>query len=589
MAVVIASTVACKKDLHTSSVAQVLPSEVSSKLSRELLAFVEILPADVTGFGYIELGTSLDKLWPLGPDYQGMIADYVEMAQRRWGVDIKKIRGVGVAVQADEPVWFVDLGATANVAAMSHPDVSLVRVGQLTVMGKPSAVSAMVASGQRGAMLLPQRTAWVQHALGRAAGNTAFFSLAADKLAASAGEKERKMIDSAEDLTGVFGKGSLALHATIKPGRMAEARGPVDAGLAMGRAEMMAKLAAMEPNGPEAVAAILARHYGEAMFKGIQVTASGDQLSVSLPWRAPTLPGPAAAPPLAERVVAPDEWAVAQLDLGAPLLQVLVGATDMIGAPLDRAKLTSELLVELSKVGDVPALDPRTVTVSVGGLQALISLHAAKGALPKGTFPIAHGEAMATSTPWGLALATSDMAPTLAEALARPSSGMPLAASSKVAADDQALLRAVVDLDRLPAMMRAMAGQIPVRTVELTATSRGFTANVLAKAGQVAQVQALIDLFKSAMAAESERKYRDRKQASAEDEAVAIAVYHQVQVLSRVVTPKIDGDRLTFSYAFPPLDVPAVQLLGAIGVTAMSAIPEALRDEKQGGESAIAH
>lgn len=588
VAVVVASSVGCKKDLHTSSVASVLPSGVASKLSPELLAFIEVIPADVSGFGYVELGTSLDKALPLSPEYKGMVDDYLEMAQRRWGIDARNLRGAGVAVQDQAPVWFFDLG-NANLASLNQAEVSVVRVGKLTAVGTPAAVSAMVASGQRGEMLVKKRTAWVQHALGYAAGGAGFFTLAGEKLLAVADAQERKAVESVDDVTGVIASGGFTLHATAKPGKVADVRTPVEAGIAMGRVALAAKLAELSKGGPDAVLAILARHYGEAFLNGLQVTAQGDHLSLTMPWRAPQWPQTSPAPPLAERVVAPDEWAVGQVDLGAPILQTMIALTDLVGAKLDRGKLASELLAQGGGAGDFPGVDPRTFTISVGGMQALLSMHHAKVPVPKGVFPIVGGMAVAAETQWGLVIAPADMKATLDEALARKLAPMPLSTSSKVVAGgSDTRARIVVDLDRLPAMMKMAAGQLPVRTLELAATAHSFVATVVAKPGQAQQVVALIDMFKGAMMAEAEPKYRDRKALSVEEEVAAIAAYHQLLLLSQLATPKVEGDRLTFSHEFPMPDFTVVPWIGAVGVLGMSMIPKSLHEEqeRQGGAAA---
>ena len=56
---------------------------------------VEVLPADVASFGYFELGTSFDKVLPVSAEMKGMVDDLVEMGKRRWGVDLREVRGIG--------------------------------------------------------------------------------------------------------------------------------------------------------------------------------------------------------------------------------------------------------------------------------------------------------------------------------------------------------------------------------------------------------------------------------------------------------------------------------------------------------------
>lgn len=570
VAVVVASSAACKKDLHTSSVAAVLPGDVASKYSREQLSFLEVLPADLAGFGYVEMGVSIDQILPAGSDYSGAIDDVVEMAQRRWGVELKKMHGFGIATLGDEPVVFAELGKAANLPA-TNDDVFAGRLGELTLLGKASSVNAMLAAIKQGPTLIKAQPAWVKRALGHAAGSMAFYTFSAGKLLAKGDVEDRAMLDNIEDGTVIAGNTELAARFTVKPGKMAAARAPADAGLVKGREHMGIAIARMSSSGgPEAIAALLGRHYGEAMLGGIQITEQGDTLSMTLPWRAPSLPATSPAPALSERVVTPDEWAVVQLDLGAPLLQTFIGLTDVMGLPLDRAKLGGELLAELSKALDVPAIDPRTATVSVGGMSALVSLHAAKGALPKGAFPIAKGSAVAAATPWGIAVTIEAMSSTLTDALAKPAAGLPMAAQSKLAGNSQAILRGFVDFDRLPMMAKAMVGSVPVRSAEILVTAGAIEATVVAKPGQAGQIQALATMAQNLAIGESEPKYRDRKAGKPEDEIEAIFQYHTVKILGQIMTPKVDGDRLTFSHklAFAqmsPRATTAIIALGALG------------------------
>ena len=572
VAVVVASSVACKKDLHTSSVAAVLPGDVASKYSKEQLAFIEVLPADLAGFGYFEMGMSLDQIIPAGTDYRGAVDDLVEMAQRRWGIEVRNVHGFGVAAQGGEPVLFAELGKAA-VVPVTDPDFATGRLGDLTLLGKPASVTAMLASVKQGPTLIKARPEWVKRALGHAAGAAAFYTFAADKLLLKADAESRVMLENIDDGTVLAGDSELALRFTVKPGKMAAARAPADQTLGKARAHVAAEIGQMSTAGAEAVVAILARHYGQAMLGGVQIAEQGNTLSVSLPWRAPSMPATSPAPSLSERVVAPDEWAVLQLNLGAPVLQTLVALTDVVGLPLDRAKLGGELLAELSKLLDIPAIDPRAATVSVGGLSGVVSLHTEKGALPKGAFPIAKGEAVAAATPWGVAVTIESMRSTLTDALAKPSAGLPLAAQSKLAGNNQAILRGFVDFDRLPMMAKAMVGSVPVRSVELSMTRDLLEATVVAKPGQAAQIQGLAGMAAGIVAGDSEQKYRDRKSASAEQEAEAIVHYHTAKMLSQMMTPKVDGDRLTFSHklvwgALPPRAMAAMMSLGFVSAFA---------------------
>ena len=46
--------------------------------------------------------------------------------------------------------------------------------------------------------------------------------------------------------------------------------------------------------------------------------------------------------------------------------------------------------------------------------------------------------------------------------------------------------------------------------------------------------------------------YQDRKKLAPEDELRAIVLHHQIQFMTQILTPKVQGDRMTFSYSVSP-------------------------------------
>lgn len=573
VAVVVASAVGCKKDLHTSPVAAVISGDVASKLSAQELAFLEVLPGDVTAFGYVELGMSLDQVIPQGNDYRGMSDDLVEMAKRRWGVEVKNVRGFGIAGQGEKFSIVLDLGGAAALPAQGS-DFATGKLGALTVLGEPDAVAGLVASAQKGPALIKANPEWVKRALGYAAGEPFFLSATGDFLRAANKDEDGKMLmQSLDDATFVVGKAALSSVLTVKPGQMATARGPIEMVIGKAKAELDAKIAQLPSAGPDAIATILAKHYGHAVLDGIAISERGNALEVRLPWRAPQLPAPVASPALSERVVVADEWAVVQLDLGAPMLQQLIAFTDLLGNPLDRAKLHGELLGELAKLLDVPAVDPRAVTVSVGGMAGVASVHASKGALPGNAFPVLRGEAVAAATPWGLAVTLESMSSVLTDSLKKPGAPLPLVAQSKLLGDSKAFLRGAVDFDRLPMMAKAMTGSVPVRSAEFAATATSLEAVVVAKPGQAQQILGLVNMAKGMVEGEMAKDYPNRQSLSAEAEVKAIAQFHMGKALSKMLSPKVEGDRLTFSLKMPASAMPenTAAAMFAIGAVAGAA------------------
>ena len=583
-----AALASCSSGLRPTGVAAVLPSDVAQKLPRELMAFVDELPADVSGFGYLDFGAPMDQFLDLGPEYRPMMDDLLEMTRRRWGVDPRRARGVGVARVGDKFVYFGDVGAA--VAVPSDPSFAVGRLGAFTIVGEPPAVQAVLASAKQG-KLAKQRLPWVQSALARAAGQLTFYSFPGDKLPPPTTPTAIKTQAAILHGTVTVSASGFASYLTAKPGQVATVRAPVETALAEGRVAFQA-LGAMGSGAGigAAMQGILARHYGTALLAGMQVSAAGDELTIALPWHAPAMPAPTPAPALGERVVTHGEWAVMQLDLGQPLLRGLVSITDVLGAPLDRSKLVSELLAELTKAMDVPAMDPRAATVSVGGMSALVSLHGDKPTLPGGMFGVAHGQVVGAATPWGIVATAPNMTEALQEALDESAQGMPLAESSRFAADRSAMVRAMVDLSRLPPMLKIMASELPIHSVELAASATRFEADVVVKSGQLAQVQQLLNLFIEGMTSELGSSYQDRKKASATAELGAIIAHHQIQIVRQVLTPKVQGDRLTFVYAVSPQlsrSLWIIGVLGAIGGISAPAFQQYL--QQQQAPSAIAN
>jgi hypothetical protein len=566
------SALSCGSGLRTSGVVAILPGDVSSKLSKGVLDVVEVLPANIEGFGYLDFGAPLDQLLAMGPDYQGMIDDLTAMAKRRWNFDPHTLSGIGVLAFQHEPLIVGELGEAVALPT-SSADFATAKLGKLTVGGKPAVVQAFVAASAQQPRLVKARVEWVKHALGHAAGKAAFYSASAEALMADASAKDKGYLAHLQFATVTFSGSEGAAYMLAKPGQVGELQKPLDAALASGRSELAAHLATMPLTAEMSLAKTLIQHYATALFSGLSVKTSGDELTVALPWRTPSLPALTAAPSLQERVVAKDEWAVLQLHLGAPMMQLAIALSDVLGAPLDRAKLGAELISQLSQLLDVPAVDPRTATVSVGGASALVSLHTDHPTGRGSAFAIGQGKMMAAPTPWGLVITASQLGDSLSESLARAPAGLPLATSSKVASKSDAFFRATVDLERLPLMARAFVGDLPLRTVEVSASSAGFSAEVAVKPGQLAAVQQILTLAKDSIATAVEGPYRKRQEGSAEQEAMAIAQYHQAKLVARVLTPKVEGDRMTFSYAWSASIPRGVPIMAGVGVLSAVAIP----------------
>lgn len=538
---------ACPRPRPTG-VAAVLTDEVAQKLPKELFAFVDVLPAGVTGFGYVDFGAPMLQLFDFGPDGKPMLDDLAEMAQRRWGIDPRNARGLGFASVNKQVVMFADVGAKATLP--SESGIASARLGAFTIVGSAAAVQAMQAAASRGTLAKTQ-VEWVKSALGHAAGQSAFYTFPAEALPKADTPEDAKMLAALSWGTVTLGQTGGAAHLDARPGQVATLRAPIDKAIGEMNTQIAQASNLQARTMDQVFLRLVARHYGTALSKSLKVTTAGDLLSLTLSWHKPALPQTQPAPGLEQRVIAHDEWAVMQLDLGNPLALLAAAATDVLGSALAREQLASEVVGELTRAVGLPALDPRGAVVSVGGMAALISVHGAKPQIASGMFPVLEGQAQAATTPWGYVVTPASMVETLENALDRQASGLPLAQSSRFATRRDVMMRAFVDLTRLPMMMQLMVRDLPILTVEMAGGMGWFEADVVAKSGQAAQVQQYLNLAKNAVHAPLGNKYQERKSLGPAEELAAILMHHQLVTFDKLLTPKISGDRLTFSYTMP--------------------------------------
>lgn len=543
----VTSLTACPRPRPTG-VAAVLSDEVAHKLSKELFAFVDVLPAEVTGFGYVDFGEPLLQILQFGPDAKPMLDDLTEMVQRRWGIDPRNMRGIGVAAIGDKLVAFGEMGAKASLP--SESGIASAKLGAFTIVGSTAAVQAMQAAATRG-LLAKTKVEWVKSALGHAAGQSAFYTFPAEALPKASAPDEAKVLAALSWGTVTVGPTGGAAHLDAKPGQVATLRAPIDQVVG----EMTAQItqaANMQPSSLEQLfLRMVARHYGTALTKSFKVTATGDLLSLTLPWHAPVMPKALPTPGLEQRVIAHDEWAVVQLDFGNPLALLVASLTDVLGSPLAREQLAAQLTSDLTSTAGLPEVDPRGLVVSVGGMAALVSVHGGKQQTASGMFPVLHGQAQAAGTPWGYVVTPSNMVDTLENALDRQATGLPLAQSSRLAARKDVMMRAFVDLTRLPMMLQIMVRELPILTIEMAGGMGWFEADVVARSGQAAQVQQYLALAKNVISSPLGNKYQERKNLRPSEELGAIVMHHQLAMFDKMLTPKVSGDRLTFSYSMP--------------------------------------
>ena len=565
----------CKKEGAGSGVAALLTKDVASRLSKDVLVFAESLPADTQVFGYLDLGRSIDSLSQgVFSPYRGALDDLLAMTKRRFGVDVSKVSGAGLVVIARKPVFLLPLALPGGKAPSlgDNAPVRAMAMGPLTAIGEPDGLAALEAARKGGKALYKAHPAWVKGALTHGAGNLTFVSANVAALLKDAPGPVDPPMNEVTYGTLVLGKRGVASFVACTPGGATKVRAFLENGLdvARGEAEREAQALSSTEFGP--LASALLRRYNAALFQSIKLAVTGDEVSVALTWRAPELPKVQPAPPLSERLIAKDEWAVAQVNFGGPMIDLVVALTDVLGTPIDRPAVVADLVGAAGKALGVLDFNPRAITVSAGASSILASVHTKVSGLPQEPVPAAGGALAALVQPWGVALALADQAPALVEAAATPGQPLALLASSKLGGGTDAAARIFVDATRLPPQLIPNL-PVPVSSVEMLFTSTSFTAEVVALPGQAGALTGPIAQAKDAITAQAALLYKNREQGPVQLEVMAIMQHHQAQLVAELLTPKVQGDRLTFALSFPAVQMQLVGGAALVGVLGAIAIP----------------
>lgn len=577
----------CKKEGSSSSpVAALLPASTADKLPGGLLAFADELPADLDAFGYADVGMTLDQLTAdkrmLGT-YRTLYEDLAAMTQRRWGIDVRKLSGVGFVVHQHEPLLVAAVPSKPLVAQGGEQieDVMLGQLGKLTVLGEPKAVAGLLAAAKQGKRLYQENPAWMRSAMTRAAGNSAFVSVSVQPLLSSAPANAKAMLGDVLASTVAVGSSGVVLAVMCKPNTVGKVRLMVEQGLAMAKEMVEAKGQNLPAEPPGPLFGVLLRHYSAAFFKSLEQKVNGDELSMTLGWHAPSFPAmqPVA---LAERVVAPGEVAVAQVNLGAPVLDLALALTDVLKSPLDRAALKKELAAELAKLAGVPGLDPRAVTISVGPQGSFfVSLHNAPVGAPLTPLPLFGGAVDAVATPWGLALnPVPAQGGQVLAAAGQPEPGLPLSGVKLLDAKD-VYFRGYVDLTKLPQELMAEAAKDlhavlgELRSVAMVSTDSHMALDVTTSPGKAKEVaKELEGLIGQMVPPEIEEMYKNRAKVSTVEELMAVVQHYQRDILKQYLTPKsVQSDKLSFAADMEPAQMQMMTAVALVGVAAAVAIP----------------
>lgn len=576
-----AGLAACKKQ-SGSGVAALLPKDKAAALSKQALAFYELVPEATPAFGYVEFGTSLDQSMKAQPQLvRDVYADFAEMLQRRFGLQLGGLTGAGfVFVGEDDAVFVLAPPAGGKLPTLPPGDVKAALFGGAMILGEPKHVDAFLATGKQKKPLYKQAPAWLGRALALGAGADAAMYFDGEAMRAAQGPRAKPPTDAIEknlqDAVVIADGTTLALELGCKPKTAGEVRARFDQLLAEGRAGVKQLAAELPGDGPGKLAAAMLGIYSEAFFNSVKLSTKGDQVTAKLALRVPELPKPAKPQPLAQRLIAKDEWAVAQLHFGAPLIDLLVALSDLFEARIDRAAVTRQLIDTVGQAIGIPGLNPTGLTLSAGADSILASVHTPTSGLSPEPVSLLGGQLAAVAQPWGVALTVGDQAPALQQALAAPSPPLALLASSKLAAEERAIFRAFIDVTRLPPAL-APPMPLPVQSLAMVLTETTFTVEAAALPGRVEELTGPLAQVVAGLSQQMNAKYQSRQNASAEDEAEAIFAYHFAKLAVGVFTPEVQGDVLRFSSTFPNMQIPLLAGAATTGVLAAVAIPAFVR------------
>jgi hypothetical protein len=562
----------CRKE-NPSRVAAMLPRDVAAKLSPEFLAVAEALPANLQAFGYFDLGGPLTPLPPTWADYHVALNDLLAMAKRRWGVDLSKLRGYGAVAVDNTYVLVAALPPPQQVPPALEDEWTFGRLGALTTFGPRQAVAAVTAAAQQQKPFYVEHAAWLKAMLTHAAGARMMgAAVLTAELRRELPASVAAQLTTLEFTTFAVGNGGAAIYLHCNPQGAAGVRALVDTGVGLASQALSSRLAELPSVGPGPLAKALVQPLAQALLKDVKVTTQGDTVAVELPWHGPTLPPPAAAAAITDRVIAPGEWAVAQLDLRRPALEALVASLDVLGVPLDRGALTAQLKAEVSTWMGTPPIDPHGFVVSAGTDLVAVSIQG-PGVAPSPTLVMsAVGDLAVLPTAWGIAVTGKADGPALQQAALQPSHPLPLAASKLLA--QKGYLFAAVDLSGAPAQVRQAFGNAPLRSLEAAAAGATFQVDVLAEPGKASEIEASLKRLIDTMKAQAEPPYRDRANGPAALELIAIMQHQQVELMAQMATSRGgSGDRLHFEREFPLMREPMFTSAMAVGVLAAIAIP----------------
>lgn len=576
LAIAGAGLTACKKEGAGSGVAALLSKDKAAALSKQALAFYELVPEGTPAFGYVDFEKSIDQSMKAQPQlFRDLYADFSEMVQRRFGLEIGGLTGAGfVFINENDAVFVLPAPAGGKLPTLPPGEVKAALFGAAMVLGEPRQVDAFLASCKQKKPLYKADPSWLRRALTTGAGADMAMYFDAEAMRAAKGPNVKPPDDpiekNLEDAVFVSDGTTLMLALGCKPKTGGEVRARFDGLLAEGRAGVQKAIAGLPSDGPGPLAAAMLRIYSEAFFGSVKLSNQGDEVTAKLTFRVPELPKLAKVPALSQRLIANGEWAVAQLHFGAPMIDLLVALSDLFEVRIDRAAVTGQLVEALGSAVGIPGLNPTGVTVSAGSNSILASVHTPTSGLAQEPFPLLGGELAAMAQPWGVAITTGDQTAALSPpAQAQP---LPLLATSKLASEDHVIFRAFVDVTSIPPGL-APPVPLPVQSLAVALTETSFTLEATAQPGRVKELAVPLTEMVAGVSQQMNANYQSRQNASLDEEAQAILAYHFTKLAASVLSPQVDGDVLRFSTSFPKMQIPLLAGVAATGMLAAIAVP----------------
>lgn len=578
----------------------------SSYAHAKAIEFLDEAPASIAGFGFIDfgkpIGAWLSDYVNVFPHAQPTLNDIRAAIARRFGLTIESANSIGIVVLAKSQVVFL-VPATGQLNSQFRPwsevanafevgdDLILLQAGKYWAWGERDAIKAYAAKRAHEASVVQSRGEFVKWALAQPSGGV-FFAI--DTKAARALASERAT--SGEPAAAATAAPLQDKDAFVSFACSSEACGMRAQGLAGSKGDfkqeadkLVAQARAALNQLPNTPPGRLARLYSETALRNLKIEATENALAIDFGFRSLQWPERTATPAISQRLAAPQEFALLQVDLGAPLVESLLTFVDFMATPLDRTAFKKELFALIPN--NLP-INATSATISVGANGTVVF------SLPNSTTtPLNPGTAspapfIATrTTPWGMAIGVADQL-RKAEAPKAPF-------DARLEATRNIWLRGAFDVTRADQAVATVIGPwLRSAYFELNGEQVLFTAT--AAPGKGKAISEMIDKILAEISVSFKDAYDKRAEGSMAQEIEAISNYHGLQLIKASLLPAITGDEIRIEFKITPAQqnmfrrmMPVSMATGVLAAVAIPAFTSYLNASKAAaqplqGPSAIA-